>query len=224
MPAVEEYLYEILAEQGRAKSVGKGLYLATAHAVKGLEFDHVFILGESWHNGSPATLEDERRLYYVSMSRARETLHLFSLPTVANPHLALLEGDFLLGRKVAPLVDEQPARRTYHLLGLEDFFIDFAGIKAERHPARQTMERMVAGEPVRIQQRNSHLEIIADNGVAFARLSKKAREEWGERLEGIRALRVVALVRRYRDDVADKAFQTRCKGDSWTVPIVEIIC
>jgi len=224
VPAVEEYLFEVLAEQGRAKSVGKGLYLATAHAVKGLEFDHVFILGGSWNNGSPTTLEDERRLYYVSMSRARETLHLFSLPTVANPHLALLEGDFLVGRAVAPLVDRQPVRRTYHLLGLEDFFIDFAGLKSEQHPVRQTLNRMVAGDAARMQQRNNHLEIIDSDGVAFARLSKKARDEWRDRLNDIRALRLVALVRRYRDDVADKPFQARCQGDCWLVPIVEILC
>ena len=224
VPAVEGYLYEVLAEQGRAKSVGKGLYLATAHAVKGLEFDHVFILGESWCKSSSPTLEDERRLYYVSMSRARETLHLFSFPTVNHPHLALLKGEFLVERAVAPLVDRQPVRRTYHLLGLEDFFIDFAGLKSEQHPVRLTLNRMVVGEPARIQQRNNHLEIIDSDGVAFARLSKKAREEWMDRLNDVRGLRLVALVRRYRDDVADITLQARCQGDCWLVPIVEIIC
>ncbi|MGD9949902.1 MAG: RecQ family ATP-dependent DNA helicase [Desulfobulbus sp.] len=221
--AIEEYLYEVLAEQGRAKSVGAGIFLATAHSVKGMEFDHVFILGDSWHAVTEATLEDERRLYYVSMSRARETLHLFSLSDGAHPHLSLLAGDFLLRRKVVPAVAEQPAPRTYHLLGLEDFFIDFAGLRAEEHPVRQTLARMVAGEKVHIQQRNKHLELVDGTGVAVARLSKKAQEEWGQRFASIREVRVVALVRRYRDDVADKEFQAHCKGARWLVPVVEII-
>ncbi|MDD2465209.1 MAG: RecQ family ATP-dependent DNA helicase [Desulfobulbus sp.] len=221
--AIEEYLYEVLAEQSRAKSVGEGIFLSTAHSVKGLEFDHVFILGDSWDSSGRATLEDERRLYYVSMSRARGTLCLFLLADVAQPHLASLAGGFLLWRKGVPRIGEQLVPRTYHLLGLEDLFIDFAGLRAAQDPVRQALERMVAGEKVHLQQRKSHLEFIDRNGIGFARLSKKAKEEWAPRLASIREVRVVALVRRYREDVADKELQARCKGERWLVPIVEII-
>nr|WP_321466165.1 RecQ family ATP-dependent DNA helicase [uncultured Desulfobulbus sp.] len=221
---IAEYVYEVLGEQGRAKSVGEGMFLATAHGVKGLEFDHVFILGDSWHRGYAEASEDERRLYYVSMSRARETLHLFSLQSAINPHLALLEGAFLHKRQAAAVEDARQNPRQYHLLGLEDLFIDFAGTRGEFHPGRQALAEMAAGDRVWMQQRNDRLELINEGGRAVARLSKKARDQWMGRISTIEEIRVVALVRRYMEDVADDAMRVRCKGEEWLVPIVEVIC
>jgi len=58
--------------------------LMTLHAAKGLEFDHVFIIGledgilphERSTNGGADDLEEERRLFFVGMTRARQTLHI----------------------------------------------------------------------------------------------------------------------------------------------------
>jgi DNA helicase-2/ATP-dependent DNA helicase PcrA len=56
--------------------------LMTVHASKGLEFNHVFVVGleeelfPSARMQSECDLEEERRLLYVAITRARETCHL----------------------------------------------------------------------------------------------------------------------------------------------------
>ena len=222
--AIEEYLYEALAELRRSKNMGKGLFLATAHAVKGLEFDHVFILGDSWEKAASKEIEDERRLYYVSMSRARETLHLFTLEDSGNPHSSLLAGDFLTLRKVAAGTKDVRKTRSYHLLGMEDLYLDFIAAKPEQHTARRALKKIKAGDSLHIEEKHKNLELIDSDGIAIARLSKKAQAEWRDKLSTIRDVRVVALVRRYRDDIAEKEYQARCVGDAWEVPIVEVVC
>lgn len=65
------------AESGRVS-------LMTLHAAKGLEFDHVFIIGledgilphERSSYGTPDDLEEERRLFFVGITRARKTLNI----------------------------------------------------------------------------------------------------------------------------------------------------
>ena len=59
-----------------------GVTISTIHASKGLEFKHVFLIGCSeglLPYGSPETgdaLEEERRLMYVGITRAEDSLHL----------------------------------------------------------------------------------------------------------------------------------------------------
>ena len=224
VPTIEEYLYEALSDQTKSKNIGNGLFLSTAHSVKGLEFDHVFILGDNWGKCQGPAIEDDRRLYYVSMSRARETLHLFSIGPLINPHTCLLAGEFLISRKASSCAESQRKVIKYELLGMDDFFIDFAGIKPENHPSRLALRGIKAGDALNIKRRNSYLELVNSDGIAIARLSKKAQAEWSKKLEKIQDIHVVALVRRYKEDVAEKEFQVNCIGGSWEVPIVEIIC
>lgn len=56
--------------------------ISTIHAVKGLEFEHVYVVGCSeglipfGSSSSQESLEEERRLMYVAVTRAEKTLHL----------------------------------------------------------------------------------------------------------------------------------------------------
>ena len=66
--------------------VSKGVHIMTLHASKGLEFNRVFIYEVNEenipknHKGEELTqeaLEEERRLFYVGMTRAKEALELY---------------------------------------------------------------------------------------------------------------------------------------------------
>ena len=60
----------------------EGVTLGSLHAAKGLEWDAVFLVGlvdgtmPLVHADTPAAVEEERRLLYVGVTRARSTLHL----------------------------------------------------------------------------------------------------------------------------------------------------
>lgn len=63
-------------------SPAEGLQVMTVHAAKGLEFDHVrlpfLIEGVMPHHqaGTPGEIEEERRLAYVALTRARQTVEI----------------------------------------------------------------------------------------------------------------------------------------------------
>ncbi len=87
------------ARLARLRRDDASLTLATAHAVKGLEFDHVLVLMDADRFPShraldeaadkDRALEEERRLAYVAWTRARQSLTLLYDP--AAPSRFLLE-------------------------------------------------------------------------------------------------------------------------------------
>jgi len=58
--------------------------LSTVHSAKGLEYDTVYLMdavdGILPKEGEDTDLEEERRLFYVAITRAKEELHVFTLP------------------------------------------------------------------------------------------------------------------------------------------------
>ena len=84
--ALRSFLRELedRAEQNNPPTL-PGVVLSTLHAAKGLEWDQVFLVGINegslpfGYTGSPisaVTLEEERRLFYVGITRAKQGAHL----------------------------------------------------------------------------------------------------------------------------------------------------
>lgn len=69
-----------------------GVELLTIHQAKGLEFDVVFIIGleqgelPSYHQSTLKNIEEERRLMFVAMTRARHFLYLSSVKMSHQNH------------------------------------------------------------------------------------------------------------------------------------------
>jgi superfamily I DNA/RNA helicase len=89
------------------------LTLATAHATKGLEFDHVIVVGMeigrfpsaravSQAEDPARAYEEERRLAYVAWTRARRSLTLLYDPAVPSPFLLEAFSPDELGLSPAP--------------------------------------------------------------------------------------------------------------------------
>lgn len=73
-----------------ANKSSSNISISTIHSAKGLEYDHVFLLdlvdGEFPQKNilnamDSSLLEEERRLFYVAMTRAKKTLTLFTIKT-----------------------------------------------------------------------------------------------------------------------------------------------
>ena len=83
--SLEDFLLEIslISDVEDYKDDPNRINLMTIHSVKGLEFDHVFVIGMEEglfpHINSlmeASELEEERRLMYVAITRAKDDLHL----------------------------------------------------------------------------------------------------------------------------------------------------
>ncbi len=220
-----EHLYESLAEQRREHRVGRGVFLSTVHSAKGTEFDHVLVPSTGWRwQSSSQQAEEERRLYYVAMTRARQTLCLLTDARRPHPHARLLRGDFLLVRPAAIEAGMPDAcrERRYEVLGLDGILLGFAGSRSERHPIHTALADLQPGSRLRLRVRERALDLIDSRGRPVARLSQAACQQWQQQVEQIEEIRVVAMLRRERTD-EQPAFRDRCRCERWEVPLVELV-
>ncbi len=75
---LREFLNELSLESEQDKITDEMINVMTIHASKGLEFDHLYVIGmeEGFFPLGDADIEEERRLAYVAITRARKELTL----------------------------------------------------------------------------------------------------------------------------------------------------
>jgi len=222
---ITEYVYDVLTEQRREQSIGAGIFLSTVHSAKGMEFLHVFVPGGGWTKGkNRQEQEEERRIYYVAMTRARETLCLFERKDVANFHTQLIEGDFLLTRELPKTVSPERAvlSRRYDILGMEDLFLDLAGRRQKEDPIHAHLSSLKSGDLLRAVPRGDQVDLHDVRNTCVAQLSKRASESWRGRLEGIERITVLAMVHRRSEDSREE-FRGQCRSEQWEVPVAEVV-
>lgn len=162
-----------LAEWGRElRRRQTGLLLLTAHRAKGLEFDHVVILDGGWaqdETGYRGRRTDEvLRLYYVAMTRARQTLTLLRMSATSELELRdapwpaqQRRGDYWFPEDIPALVHREYVVRTeppreldtrYKPLELRDVDLGFAGQHASKHPVHEAIGALRTGDPLEVRE------------------------------------------------------------------------
>jgi len=196
--------------------------LNTVHASKGTEYPHVLLCGD-WSGAKSSELEEERRVLYVGMTRARHTLTIFNRMDRRNPLAGDLSGPcFAARRETTIAISTKTQARDYVLLGLDDVFLDYAGQKESKHPIHTALTSLQPGSKLTIRQNGRHPTLVTPERVNVAQLSSKASETWGEKISKIQDIRVVCMIVRQRSDCKEAEYQSRLRVDQWEIPVCEI--
>ena len=144
-----DHFIEWLAEWGRdIRRRQHGLLLLTGHRAKGLEFDHVAVLDGGWDRiGSGEGPDDPRRLYYVSMTRARQTLMLARFHHRRHRlQDALARHSSVIHREAVELPPSSAAIQNHYVrASLQDVVLGFAGRYWAGRPDPPSHRRAVTG-------------------------------------------------------------------------------
>ncbi|MCE9634825.1 MAG: RecQ family ATP-dependent DNA helicase [Planctomycetes bacterium] len=236
--AFVDFLLEALSDQRRGLVVGEGLFLGTAHGAKGLEFEHVFVLDGNWGavRQSDARAPDDiaaedRRLYYVAMTRAKASLHLMRRADERNPFVAeLAAGPEPWLRVRAGLRGDGVAAEVlltrHEMLSMRDVDLGYAGRFAEDADVHARLRLLRTGSTLTLAavevRGATRVALLDPQGHHVGFLSESARERWAPRLGAVRSATVVAMLRRDKDQSED-AFRDSVRCDAWEVPIVELV-
>jgi len=205
-----EWLYEYGAE---SKTLRAGhVNLSTVHGAKGREFKHVAIMdGGDWQKGAMA---EERRLYYVGMTRARETLTLCEAMQRPNPFtLQLVGSESVLRTRLAEVPPHRKELdRRYKLLGMKDVDLGFAGRKAVAEPVHRAIRALQIGDRLHYAEQDGNRMLYDSRGLAVGKLAKGCELPKGEGLE----FTVSAIVGRTKKQ-SGVEFGKWCRVDEWEV-------
>jgi len=213
------HFIEWLAEWGReARRKQTGLLLLTAHRAKGLEFDHVVVLDGGWEKtGRNEDRDAQRRLYYVAMTRARQTL---TLARFDRSHIFLddLANESLFFRSQTILPPPAPElSRSYRRLTLRDVDLGYTGRYTPGHPVHQAVDSLTAGDRLQLQRRQDRWNLQDLHGRTVGRLSQSFTPPVG--MDCVDARVTAVIIRRRADDEYPELI--RC--ESWEVIVPELV-
>ena len=218
-----DHVIEWLAEWGREiRRRQQGLLLVVAHVAKGLEFDHVAVLDGGWDRRDPREDPDApRRLYYVAMTRARQTLTLARFDGPHQMQDALIDHPSVIHCTPAALPSASPELLYRHVRAtLENVDLGFAGRRSERDPIHRAIAALRPGDPlVTRPTHNGRWLLLDENGRAVGRLAKGFKPPAGMRCCTSTVLAVVGWSRKD----TDPKFHDAIKCDAWEVVVPELV-
>jgi len=220
---VREFFVEAIAERKRHHRTGDGVILVTAHKAKGLEFPHVIVADGGWSASANRTqIEEERRVYYVAVTRARETLTVMVQKDWRTPFAEEIAG--------AEVIDRTPreidrsctqAIRRYAIIEPTELFLSYAASMTESSAVHVALRATSVGDSIRLVNQGKWIHVETQAGIPIAALSETGRNIWGPRLAAIQNATVTAMVRRTSEQEGDD-YRTKARVRAWEFPVVEV--
>ena len=242
-----DHFIEWLAEWGRdIRRRQRGLLLLTAHRAKGLEFDHVAVLDGGWDKiNKGEDLDAPRRLYYVAMTRARQTLALVRFqgsrraggPTRPNvvkepeppaylgclPSLpqALPNNGSVLHRPAGGLPPETlELARQYRRPSLREVNLGFAGRRHANHQVHRAIAALAPGDRLATRlAKTGSWELLDQSGTVVGHLARAFEPPPRTRCRSATVFAVVAWSR----EASEPQYQDHVQCDAWEVVVPELV-
>lgn len=217
-----QHFIEWLVDWGReVRRRQTGLLLLTAHRAKGLEFDHVAVLDGGWQRiGNNEDHDAARRLYYVAMTRARQTL---MLARFASGHVLLdtlpEDPSLVLRAEMGLSPVERELARRYLRLTPADVDLGFAGRYEPRNKIHKAIAALSIDDSLVLRHAEGRFELLDDKGNSVCRLSRNFSPPKGMRCIAARAAAI--FLRKREDEGAE--FQDRVRSERWEVVLPEIV-
>ena len=216
-----DFLYESLAQRRRDEQFGDGVSLSTVHAAKGMEYGHVLLCGD-WSRTRSREREEERRVLYVGMTRAKETLSVFHCMDRPNPFFPEFTGPCFAPRREMRPSARNGGGRDYAMLGLGDVFLDYAGRCAASNRVHAVLADLDCGAALQLKRQDNRVLLIAPQGCAVAQLSSSAVKAWNDHLDAIEDVRIVCMLVRKASDCQEPEYRAKLKVENWEIPLCEI--
>lgn len=215
------YFRNWLSEWGRAaRQQQTGLLLLSAHRAKGLEFDHVFVLDGEWQRKNGEDADAARRLYYVAMTRARQTLTLARMDG-NHPLLDTLPGSpALLHRQPTQWPPAPPTlQHRYVRPSLREIDLGYAGRRTPGDALHRHLAALQPGDTLRLEAGKRGYCLLTPTNHEIGRLAHNFVPPTGRRCIAAK-VHAIAIWRK-RD--SDPEFQDRCRCKQWEVVLPELV-
>ena len=206
---------------------------------QGLEFDHVVILDGRWKAASDAEDPDTaRRLYYVSMTRARETLALVQLeddrhPDVRDSHLRTKREQraaaLLQPIRNAPSVLERELRRPdisdprldirIAECTMKDVVLSFAGWRTAHSDCHRAIAALSPGDPLSLSHEDGQWKVLDRQGRQVGRMARSWALPHGM---AIARASVQGIFARWADDQDDEERKRMLRSETWEVVVPQL--
>ena len=165
------------------------------------------------------------------MTRAKEWLGIFSLADSGNPHVKTLSHETCLDDCRFNSHDLHPEPSPpgalaiqniyYEILPLRDIFLDYAGRTSPTHPIHTALKELGPGNELRLVQTPTMTCLCTQKGIPVAAMARGARQQWNQKQDSIKKIRILAMVQRKKTD-CQPDFIPGIVCEKWEIPIVEI--